>query len=95
MELVNFRGQQCVLKRYTVSGPNGAQLRGAVEAEIANLQQLVHPNVIRLDGYFYEEDTVFVQLEYIEGGTLADWMRQRCALRLFVFFSLPPIHVRC
>lgn len=67
-----------MLKRYAVGGPNSAQLLQAVAREVANLQQLTHPNVIRLEGYFSEKDAMFVQLEYVAGGTLAEWMQARC-----------------
>ncbi len=51
------------------------ELTSPIAAEASRLRKLRHPHVVRLEGIFYEADGVAVaQLEWIGGGTLAQWL---------------------
>jgi serine/threonine protein kinase len=45
--------------------------------EIENMQRLSHPNIIRLYEVYEGEQSYYLILEYLEGMTLNDLIRQR------------------
>src|SRR6185312_5679664 len=54
---------------------SGVRLRALDEAQA--LAKLQHPNVIALYDVGFFADQVFVAMERVEGGTLADWLQER------------------
>jgi serine/threonine protein kinase len=60
--------------------PKVAAKPGAIDMflrEIENNKALQHPNVVQLQDYGYDNGTFFFTLEYCDGGSVADLMRQR------------------
>ena len=55
-----------------------AASRARLEQEARLAAKLAHPNVVTIyDAGAVDEDEVFVAMEYVEGETLAEWMRTR------------------
>ena len=54
---------------------SGVRLRALDEAQA--LAKLQHPNVIAVYDVGFFADQVFVAMELVEGGTLADWLQER------------------
>jgi serine/threonine protein kinase len=46
------------------------RMRQALEAEIASLIRLTHPDIIRVYDYFYDNEAEFLILEFCPRGTL-------------------------
>jgi serine/threonine protein kinase len=44
--------------------------------EIEILQKLDHPNIVKYFGHFFEEEKLYIVLEYIEGGDLKSYLRK-------------------
>lgn len=65
-----------MLKHIALGGGDAERLRRKFQREVESLRRLQHPSVVRLEGFFYERDSALLQLEWIPGGTLADWLRE-------------------
>ncbi len=44
--------------------------------EINLLKHLDHPNIVKYYDYFEEEDYIYLMMEYLEGGTLQQYMKE-------------------
>jgi aurora kinase len=42
------------------------------------LQNIEHPNVVKIDGIFEESDKIFIVLEYICHGDFYDFIKNNC-----------------
>lgn len=58
--------------------------------EVENTKALQHPNVVKLRDYGYDHGTFFFTLEYCNGGSVADLIRQRGG-RLSIDEAIPII----
>jgi WD40 repeat protein len=58
--------------------------------EVENTKALQHPNVVKLRDYGYDHGTFFFTLEYCNGGSVADLIRQRGG-RLSIDEAMPII----
>lgn len=47
-----------------------------VEREIEIQTQLFHPNILRMYGFFFDEQRIYLLLEYASGGTLYNVLRK-------------------
>ncbi|MCC5924876.1 MAG: protein kinase [Crocinitomicaceae bacterium] len=56
------------------------QIRGRFLAEAKNMIQLNHPNIVAINDLIDEEDFVAIELEYIEGETLKEYLQRKGAL---------------
>ena len=45
--------------------------------EINLLKHLDHPNIVKYYDYFEEEDYIYLMMEYLEGGTLRQYMKEK------------------
>ena len=43
--------------------------------EINVLKHLDHPNIVKYYNYFEEEDKIFIIMEYLDGGTLKEYLK--------------------
>jgi serine/threonine-protein kinase len=70
-------GRNLALKllRADADGPSSARQRARLLREAQAMAQLSHPNVITIFDTGTEGDDVFLAMELVEGGTLADWIR--------------------
>ncbi|ORY77226.1 kinase-like domain-containing protein, partial [Leucosporidium creatinivorum] len=57
---------KCIKKKKLQALDGGKQFRREVEIQ----SHLLHPNILRLYGYFFEEEQVYLMLEYAGGGEL-------------------------
>uniref|UniRef100_A0A0K0DIG6 Aurora kinase n=1 Tax=Angiostrongylus cantonensis TaxID=6313 RepID=A0A0K0DIG6_ANGCA len=48
-----------------------------VKREIKIQYHLKHPNILRLMGYFHDQQRVYIILEFAEGGDLYDRMKKK------------------
>ena len=60
----------------------------AIDSEIKILSSLNHPHIVRMEDHFTVGNTVFICMEYVEGGDLFDFipakgMTEPVARRLF------------
>ena len=84
-----------VLKEITLEEEKS---RKSFENEFQILKKLNHPNVVPIEGIFYEGFRAYIQMPFLEGGTLLDWAKQRPTLSeiqiIFrqVFQSLSYLH---
>lgn len=53
------------------------QLYESVKQEADILSKLNHPNIVSIYDYFFEENSVFLILEYCEGGSLIDILQKK------------------
>ena len=54
-----------------------SELRSRFEAEIETLKRLRHPNIVRLFGFGQEEGLLYYAMEYVQGPSLQDLLRQK------------------
>lgn len=52
----------------------------SLQTEIDMLRTLDHRNIIRFEGIYETENMIYVLTEYLSGGTLADFMRNKSSL---------------
>ena len=55
----------------------GVDLRGRTLREAQAMAQLSHPNVLAVHDVGTSGEHVFLAMELVEGGTLADWLREK------------------
>lgn len=67
----SFEGNPCVLKEYSIGKE---EVRRAFEREVRVLYRIQHPAIARLEAYFYDGNTAYVQLPHYPGGTLRAWL---------------------
>ena len=48
--------------------------------EINLLKHLDHPNIVKYYDYFEEEDYIYLMMEYLEGGTLRQYMKEKTSI---------------
>ncbi|OVA00190.1 Protein kinase domain [Macleaya cordata] len=62
--------------RGVMNGDNAAikRMKGDVSNEINILKQINHSNVIRLSGFCIHEGNTFLVYEFVENGSLSDWL---------------------
>lgn len=56
--------------------------------EIKIHRTLCHPNITKMFGYFSENDRIYLILEYIEGGTLFDYLNEVGSIPLKITLKL-------
>lgn len=68
-----------VMQRNRLRSPVGNSTAGSPSfaREISILEELQHPNICQLKEVFYEDHTVNLVLEYIDGGDLLDYIVRR------------------
>ena len=66
----------------TCSNRNGLydKYRVKFSREAENLSRLQHPNIVKVLELFEANNTVYYAMEYIDGGSLNDWIEQRNGL---------------
>ncbi len=60
-----------------VGGDNGARKRARLLREAQSMAKLTHTNVITVHDVGIWHGQVFVAMEFVEGGTLKSWMREK------------------
>ncbi|MGH1346919.1 MAG: protein kinase domain-containing protein [Nannocystales bacterium] len=60
-----------------VGGDNGARKRARLLREAQSMAKLTHTNVITVHDVGTWHGQVFVAMEFVEGGTLKSWMREK------------------
>ncbi|TMW92376.1 hypothetical protein EJD97_013125 [Solanum chilense] len=65
------------------------QLKSCLDCELSFLSSVKHPNIIRLFDVFQAENSIFLVLEFCDGGDLAAYIRdhgrvQECVARKFM-----------
>jgi hypothetical protein len=71
VSLYERNGEQCILKKFFV-GTDHSMLRR--EASIRVLPS--HPLIVPINAIFHCGDVAYVEIPYIEGGTLRDWISE-------------------
>jgi len=70
-EALNTRtGSSCAVKRLSLAGLPAAELP-SIQAEVALLRRLHHPNIVRYIDSIKTREYLFIVLELVEGGSLA------------------------
>lgn len=73
-------GKKVALKVLREEFLRNKQIRGRFIAEAKNMIQLNHPNIVGVNDLIDEDDFVAIELEYIEGLTLKQYLEQKGAL---------------
>ena len=73
-------GKKVALKVLREEFLRNKQIRGRFMAEAKNMIQLNHPNIVGVNDLIDEDDFVAIELEYIEGLTLKQYLEQKGAL---------------
>ena len=60
-----------------------------IEHEARLPQELDHPNVIKSKGHFRHEERLYILMEYVEGVTLTDVIRQYSSEKTFSLLLCP------
>ena len=63
-----------VLKEITLEEEKS---RKSFENEVNLLKKLNHPNIVPIEGIFYEGLRAYIQMPYLEGGTMHDWANKQ------------------
>jgi tetratricopeptide (TPR) repeat protein len=77
-------GRTVALKLLRASGGVAAELRPRLLREAQALARLSHPNVVTVHDVGSFGPQIFVALEWVDGGTLSDWLRERRTRRAIV-----------
>jgi serine/threonine protein kinase len=70
-------GQAVAVKTIAPAVANQVRFRRRFAAEIETLKRLRHPNIVQLIGYGEEHGLLFYSMEFVDGLTLHDHLRQR------------------
>jgi serine/threonine-protein kinase len=73
-------GKKVALKVLREEFLRNKQIRGRFIAEAKNMIQLNHPNIVGVQELIEDDDFVAIELEYIEGLTLKQYLEQKGAL---------------
>jgi hypothetical protein len=69
-------GRQVALKLLR-PGAQGADEQARLLREARAMARLSHPNVIVVHDVGFADERVFVAMEYVDGGTLSSWLREK------------------
>ncbi len=73
-------GDKVAIKVIATGVANQSRFRRRFVAEIDTLQRLKHPHIVELIGYGEEKGLLFYSMEYVQGHSLLDHMRQHKVL---------------
>jgi serine/threonine protein kinase len=73
----NMYGEQVVLKKFFI-GQDYSKLRRQEEL-LMNLPK--NPLILPINRIFYKDELAYVEMPYIEGGTLREWMKTKKSVR--------------
>lgn len=68
-------GQHLAMKKiskYLIEKNNNVHL---IRREVEIHSKLIHPNIVRLYGYFHDAKYIYVVLEFLDRGTLYDFLK--------------------
>ncbi len=66
-------GGHVALKLLAAPVAGNSVLGAALKRECERLKSLVHPNIVRVDGFYREGDQVWIAMEYLAGGDLTQY----------------------
>lgn len=69
-------GEPVAIKVIATGVANQMRFRRRFAAEVETLKRLRHPNIVQLIGYGEEQGLLFYSMEYVEGHSLNDHLRQ-------------------
>lgn len=69
-------GEPVAIKVIATGVANQMRFRRRFAAEVETLKRLRHPNIVQLIGYGEEQGLLFYSMEYVEGHSLHDHLRQ-------------------
>lgn len=69
-------GEVIAIKVIAIGVANSPRFRRRFDAEIETLQRLKHPNIVQLVGFGEEQGMLFYTMEYVEGQSLHEHLRQ-------------------
>lgn len=70
-------GDEVAVKVIAVGIANNMRFRRRFAAEVETLKRLKHPHIVQLVGYGEEQGLLFYSMEYVDGTSLHDRMRQQ------------------
>lgn len=70
----------CVLKRLSKEKIKDYKLESQVTQEIKIHAFLSHPNIVQFYGVFHDKNYIYMILEYLESGTLFDYLGDKDCL---------------
>ncbi|MCA9131838.1 MAG: serine/threonine protein kinase [Planctomycetales bacterium] len=73
-------GEPVAIKVIALAIANNMRFRRRFAAEVETLKRLKHPHIVQLVGYGEEQGMLFYSMEYVEGHSLHDHLRQHAAL---------------
>ena len=69
-------GESVAIKVIATGIANHMRFRRRFAAEVETLKRLKHPNIVQLVGYGEEQGLLFYSMEYVDGHSLHDHLRQ-------------------
>ncbi|GJJ15054.1 hypothetical protein Clacol_009329 [Clathrus columnatus] len=76
-EVKDVKGVRCAIKVITKSSLKTKKAKTKLYAEIKIHRSLTHPNVVKFNECFEDEENVYMTLELCENGSLMDMLRRR------------------
>lgn len=73
-------GEAVAIKVIATGVANQSRFRRRFAAEVETLKRLKHPNIVGLVGYGEEQGLLFYSMEYVDGHSLHDHLRQHSRL---------------
>lgn len=73
-------GQAVAVKVIATGVANQSRFRRRFAAEVETLKRLKHPNIVSLVGYGEEQGLLFYSMEFVEGHSLHEHLRQHTSL---------------
>jgi serine/threonine-protein kinase len=73
-------GDRVAIKVIAAGIANQMRFRRRFAAEVETLKRLKHPNIVQLVGYGEEQGLLFYSMEYVDGHSLHDHLRQHKSL---------------
>lgn len=73
-------GDAIAIKVIAVGVANSPRFRRRFDVEIKTLQRLKHPNIVQLVGFGEEQGLLFYTMEYVEGHSLHEHLRQHSSM---------------